>query len=264
VHQPDDRPPAAAYLLPDAIVRNADVDWDRWPVEDYLTENYRQLHPSDAAIIDHHAAYLRRLPPGGLPRSLEFGAGPNLYPLLLVGACCRDINAVEPSASNVAYLRRQLGSGMDASWEPFYERCRAGNPALPVDPAEILARIRVIPGDHRDIEPGTYDLVSMHFVAEAATEDVAEFESFCRCFVAAARPGGHVVAAFMENLGRYQLGNGRQWPHHRVDLEGIRAVFAPLLGDLTLSRIEADPTLPDYGYTGMVLLTGRAWADSQG
>jgi hypothetical protein len=262
--EPARRRPTGAEWLPDGVVRNADVDWDRWPVGDYLGENYRHLHPSDATVIDHHSAYLRGLRPGSITRSLEFGAGPNLYPLLLMGACSREIHAVEPAESSVAYLHQQLEQGMDASWRPFYDRCRSGNPALPVDPAPVLARVRVIRGDARGVPPGGYDLASMHFVAEAATEDREEFQDFCRAFVATVRPGGHLVAAFMENLGRYRLGAGPQWPHHRVDAEGVRAAFAPLAEHVRIERIDADPTLPDYGYTGMVLLTARARSASQG
>lgn len=244
-------------VLPDRPVQNAEVDWDRWPVEDYLTENYRELHPSDAAIIDHHSAYYRRLPADGLARSLEFGAGPNLYPLLLAAACSREIHAVDPSASNVAYLRRQLTDGPDASWEPFYRRCREGNPGLPADLRQALSRVRADQGDGREVTPGGYDLASMHFVAEAATEDAAEFAAFCLAFIRAVRPGGHLVAAFMENLGRYRLGEGPQWPHRLIDADAVRSAFAPHTTELVVQRIDADPTLPDYGYTGMLLLTAR-------
>ncbi|MFD0431670.1 hypothetical protein ACFQ60_44200 [Streptomyces zhihengii] len=31
---------------PAAARRNGDADWDRWPVHDYLRENYRELHPA--------------------------------------------------------------------------------------------------------------------------------------------------------------------------------------------------------------------------
>ncbi len=67
-------------------IRNRDVDWDAWPVEHYLSENYRQLHPSDLAVIDHHSAFFREFAPDSFGRSVEFGAGPNLYPLMLAAA----------------------------------------------------------------------------------------------------------------------------------------------------------------------------------
>src|SRR5690349_6644876 len=130
-----------------AAVRNSDVDWARWPVDDYVAASYGWLHPADAAVIDHHAACYRRLAPGSVACSLELGAGPNLYPLMLAAAASRRIEAVEPSAANVRYLRRQLTQGPDAHWQPFYARCRAGNAALPVGLDEALSRVRVLPGD---------------------------------------------------------------------------------------------------------------------
>lgn len=40
--------------------RNRDVDWDTWPVQAYLAENYRELHPCDAAVIRHHSGFYRQ------------------------------------------------------------------------------------------------------------------------------------------------------------------------------------------------------------
>jgi hypothetical protein len=64
------------------------------------------------------------------------------------------------------------------------------------------------------------------------------------------------VSVFMENLGRYRLG-GRQWPALPVAADDVREAFDEHTIDLDISRIDADPTLPDYGYSGMVLLTAR-------
>ena len=153
--------------VPPIAIRNSEVDWARWPVGDYVAENYGWLHPADAAVIDHHAACYRRLAPDSLARSLELGAGPNLYPLMLAAAASRRIEAVEPSAANVAYLRRQLAQGPDAHWHPFYARCRVRNAALPVDLLEALSRVRVLRGDAATLQPGRYQLASMNFVSSS-------------------------------------------------------------------------------------------------
>jgi len=44
----------------------------------------------------------------------------------------------------------------------------------------------------------------------------------------------------------------------------LRRVFGPLTEDLQVSRIDADPGLPEYGYTGMVLMRGRRRARPTG
>ncbi|MEV5696467.1 MULTISPECIES: class I SAM-dependent methyltransferase [Streptomyces violaceoruber group] len=234
---------------------NDDVDWDGWPVSDYLAENYRVLHPADVAVIAHHSAFYRRLAPHRVDRSVEFGAGPNLYPLILASAVSRRVDAVEAGAGNVAYLQRQVRVGPDPSWEPFHRLCRRLNPDVPATLAEALRPVEVIRADVRELEPGTYGLASMHFVAEGATEDLGEFTDFCRAFARCVEPGGLLVAAFMENMPTYRIGPASRWPGCPVDAQTVTGVFTPLTRELNVTRIDADPTLPDYGDSGMVLLT---------
>jgi hypothetical protein len=238
-------------------LRNAAADWDHWPVGDYLAENYRHLHPSDAAVLVHHSEFYRRFRPDELTRTVEFGAGPNLYPLMLAAAASQRIDAVDRSAACVAYLAGQLRDGPDGSWLPFYARCRQLNPTLPAGLAEALTRVRVVHGQALEVPPGQYDAASMNFVAESVTEEADEFADLCRAFIGSVRPGGHLVAAFMENMASYELGDGSHWPAYPVDGSTVREVFTPHVAGLTVTRIDADPTLPDYGYTGMVLLTAR-------
>ncbi|MEU2762817.1 class I SAM-dependent methyltransferase [Streptomyces sp. NPDC007094] len=241
--------------MPGQVTRNDDVDWDRWPVQDYLAENYRDLHPSDAAVIAHHSAVYRRIRKGGAARSVEFGAGPNLYPLLLASAASRRIDAVEASAAGVRYLLGQLARGPDASWEPFHALCRELNPDVPPTPQKSLSAVRVVHADVRSLEPGTYDIASMNFVAEGVTEDFTEFADFCGRFARSARPGGLLVAAFMENMPTYRIGPASRWPGCPVDSSVVTEVFAPLTDDLRVTRTGPDPSLPDYGDSGMVLLS---------
>ncbi|MFE9132938.1 class I SAM-dependent methyltransferase [Streptomyces sp. NPDC007355] len=239
------------------VRRNRDADWNAWPVADYLAENYRSLHPCDIGVIRHHAAVYRRCAPGSLARTLELGAGPNLYPLMLAGAASRRVDAVEPSAANVRYLRRQLDHGPDDSWEPFYRLCRSLDPALPASCADALRPVRVVRGTAEDLTPGVYDLASMHFVAESVTEDLDEFAAVCAALVRAVRPGGLLLAAFMERMPSYRIGEGPVWPAHPVDEAALREIFTPRTTGLRISRLAKDRTLPEYGDTGILLLAAR-------
>ena len=117
--------------------------------------------------------------------------------------------------------------------------------------------MRVAHGNAFGLAGSGYDLASMHFVAESVTEDADEFVAFCTAFAATVAPGGHLIAAFMENMGRYRLGDGSQWPGIPVDVDTVEQVFAPITKELWISRIDADPGLPEYGYTGMVFLRAR-------
>src|SRR5262245_52133404 len=168
-------------------IRNSDVDWDAWPVEHYLSENYRHVHPADLAVIDHHSTFYRGFAPDSFRRSVEFGAGPNLYPLMLAAAVSRRIDAVEPSAASVAYRRRQVDTGPAETGDEFYRECRVRQPDLPVSLAAALARVEIRPGSSDEVERNAYDLASMHFVAESATEARDEFRALCARFVESVR-----------------------------------------------------------------------------
>jgi hypothetical protein len=243
---------------PDGLLRNSDVDWDQWPVEDYLAEIYRELHVSDAAVIDHHSEFYRRFAPQSLAHTLEIGAGPNLYPLMLAAAASQRIHALDYSASNVAYLERQLTDGADESWIPFYTRCRTLNPDLPQTLTDALSRVYVTQGDGLLMPAGVYDLASMSFVAEGCSEDTAEFTGFCQAFINSVRIGGYLVAAFVEGLQRFRFEeDGAQWPAYPVNEATLRQVFAPSTEGLTLTRIDKDPADLSFEYTGMLLLTAR-------
>ncbi|MEF9881273.1 class I SAM-dependent methyltransferase [Streptomyces sp. P9-A4] len=239
------------------VRRNRDADWDAWPVTDYLAENYRQLHPCDIGVIRHHAAVYRRHAPHSLAHTLELGAGPNLYPLMLAGAASRRVDALEPGAAGADYLRRQLDRGPDESWQPFYALCRSLVPALPATLMEALRPVRVVPGAAGDLVPDSYDLASMNFVAESVTEDFDEFAALCAAFVGAVRPGGLLLAAFMERMPSYRIGTGPVWPACPVDEAALRAVFAPRTTRLRIARLAKDRTLPEYGDTGILLLTAE-------
>ncbi|WP_329625086.1 class I SAM-dependent methyltransferase [Streptomyces sp. NBC_01255] len=235
--------------------RNRDADWNAWPVADYLAENYRRLHPCDVGVIRHHAAVYRTFAPGALPRTLELGAGPNLYPLMQAGAASLRVDALEPSAANVRYLRQQLDNGPDDSWRPFYTLCRSLDPALPESCTDALRRVRVVPGTAEELTDGTYALASMNFVAESVTEDFAEFTALCDTFVRAVRPGGRLVASFMERMPSYRIGEGPVWPACPVDGAALQAVFGPRTTGLRIERLAKDRTLPEYGDTGVLLMT---------
>ncbi|MCQ6553346.1 class I SAM-dependent methyltransferase [Streptomyces sp. C10-9-1] len=234
---------------------NADADWDAWPVDAYLRENYRELHPCDAAVIRHHAAVYRGIAPGSVASAVECGTGPNLYPLMAAAAACRRIDALEPGAGNRAYLRRQLAHGPDPAWQPFYDLCRSLDPALPPALATALSRVRVVPGALGGLPGHRYGLASMTFVAESVTTSAAEFADLCRAFARAVRPGGRLLAAFMAGMPSYRIADGPLWPALPVGEDTLRAVFAPLTASLRITRVAKDPTLPEYGDTGMLLLS---------
>ena len=76
-----------------------------------LAANSRGRPASDDAGIAHHSAFYRDLAPESLGRTVEIGAGPNLYPLFLASGAARRIDAVDRSAAGLGYLREQVAAG---------------------------------------------------------------------------------------------------------------------------------------------------------
>jgi hypothetical protein len=58
-------------------------------------------------------------------------------------------------------------------------------------------------------------------------------------------------------MGRYRVGEGPQWPGYPVDQQIVEAAFDGLVSEMETTRTDFDTTGPDYGYTGMVMLTAR-------
>jgi hypothetical protein len=235
---------------------NHDVAWDDFDTAGYVADNYARLHDLDRRIIADLSPYYRSLPPGSLSSSLDIGTGPNIYPLMLAAAASRRLEALERSASNVAYLRRARREGADPCWTPFWQLCRQLDPALPGDLDEVLRGLTIHHGDALDVPLGQQDLVSMFFVAESVTGDRDEFEQLNLRFAAAAAPGGHLVAAYMAGMPKYELG-GETLPSFPLDRHTLEAVMRPVTRQLRIWQLPADPTLP-YEHDGVLLLTARA------
>lgn len=248
------RPGRSGAVAP--LLFNRDVAWNRFDTAGYLADNYATLHDFDRRIITALSPYYRSLGAGSLASSLDVGTGPNLYPLMLAGAASRRLEVLEYSTRNVAYLERVRRTGADPGWAPFWNLCRQLNPALPADLDRVLDRLTVHHGDAFDLPAHRHDLVSMFFMAESVTGDRDEFAELGRRFAAAATPGGHLVAAYMAGMPRYELG-GETLPSFSLDRDTLEAVMRPVTRQLRIRHLPPDPTLP-YEHDGVLLLTARA------
>lgn len=235
---------------------NRDVAWERFDTGGYVADNYASVHPLDREVIAALSPHYAAIPAGSLAASLDVGTGPNLYPLMLVAAASRRLEAVDCSTPNLRYLERVCQEGAGQGWRRFWALCRDHNPALTDDVDDVLRRLQVRRGDAFALPRRRYDLVSMFFVAESVTGVAAEFEQLCRAFAGAAVPGGHLVAAFMAGMPSYELG-GECLPSYPVDEGAIEAALHGHADDVTLRRLAPDPTLP-YEHDGVLLLTARA------
>src|SRR5262249_19746724 len=107
------------------------IDWDGFDAETYVHQNYgRGILPEDVQIMRFVVANLRdlQISPESLRVTADIGAGPNLYPgLLLAPYIARDgvLELIDRSAANLRYLRDLLegaDGGSQALWSEF--ECR--------------------------------------------------------------------------------------------------------------------------------------------
>jgi hypothetical protein len=97
----------------------------------------------------------------------------------------------------------------------------------------------------------------MFLVAEGAGEDFAGFPEFCHRFAAGVVPGGHPVAAFMDNVPACRTGAASRGPGCPVDPAAVTEVSAPPAEEPAVTRIGSGPPLPDHGGAGTVPPTAR-------
>lgn len=241
--------------------RNADFPWDSFDSDAYLQHNYRDLRGDDRKILELVRDFFgSRSParPARPVRALDVGTGPNLYPALAMMPFCATVSMVEMSARNVAWLNREV-KAYSPSWDVFWSTLR-GHPRyreVP-NPREALAAVaRVRQGSIFDLPTRRYDLGTMFFVAESISAHPAEFDRALEGFVGALRPGALFAAAFMEHSVGYDVGH--DWfPAVSVNEGDITAILKGRSLELDVHRFEVDEDLLREGYTGMILVCGRA------
>jgi hypothetical protein len=259
---PDRNPQIAGARGPVKIPGNADFVWESFDSAAYLDHNYKTLRADDSEILgrvrDHFADHFAEADADGRDLGLsggDVGAGPNLYPALSLLPWCDEIELVEYSLANCAWLRREV-KHFGVNWDPFWELLRE-RPAYAAvaDPRQRLAETaRVVQGSALERGERTWDIATMFFVAESISGRFVEFRAVTAEFVRRLRPGAPFAAAFMEGSIGLDVGNVR----YAAVPVGPRDV-ADCLAAETSVRVErislADNPLRQ-GYTGMLLALG--------
>lgn len=265
---------------------NEDFPWDEFASEWYHHLNYANLRSDDREILctvrdffaDAHAAD----EPGRGWSGIDVGAGANLYPSLCMLPYCDRIRLHEFSASNVDWLKREIGGGFRASWDPFWEALRERAPyATIADPRGRLRSVAdviqgsVFPsapdgeaaGDENaptrnvlhGLPPRSWDIGTMFFGAESMTTDLAEFNVAMRTFMHALRPNAPFACAFMMDSKGYRVGD-EEFPAVAINVDDVTHCLSGLAYavELKVTGLEADLRV---GYGGMIVAVGRVLGD---
>src|SRR5712691_7557592 len=91
-------------------MRNDAAPWAHFYADGYSKANYATMLPEDAQIIEFASRFLvdafAARPPAR--RAVDVGAGPNLYPSLLMLPWTEHITFTEYASSNIEWLQEHL------------------------------------------------------------------------------------------------------------------------------------------------------------
>jgi hypothetical protein len=246
-------------VLPgEPMASNADFPWDEFDASSYLRHNYRLLRDDDKAILELVRDFFASAALDDRHEGGDVGTGANLYPALSLLPWCKKITLVEHSMRNCAWLTEEIRA-YSPSWDPFWDVLRVDPRYAAIqDPRAALAnRATVTKGSVFDLAPRQWDIGTMFFVAESISTRRREFEGAVRSFLRSLVPPAPFAAAFMENSLGYDVG-AQRFPAVPVTPADVRASFNGGASDLLVDQITlGDNPLRD-GYTGMILVRGRA------
>jgi hypothetical protein len=247
-------------------MRNEAAPWSDFDPDRYSKDNYASIYPEDAEIIRFASSFLIEAFDGRpkVRRAVDVGAGPNLYPALLMLPWTEHITFTEYAPLNVDWLKANLVDGPDEwSWQPFWHLMANQHGYADVDrPRQRLAtNHEVRKASVFGLEKQAWQLGTMFFVADGLSEDEAEFEAAVRSFLAALAPGAPFVMAFMEGSPGYDVG-GIGFPAVNVSHQSLVELLAnlPVTG-ATVLRTDKSIRPVREDYEAMLCVTGHVTAD---
>jgi hypothetical protein len=103
--------------------RNADYRWAEFDSEAYFQHYYGEPHPDDDRVISLAVAAMKSAASLGAELDVvDFGTGPNLFPLFCALPRARSLTAWEYAESNVAWLETELSRPDTRSqWRHFWQ-----------------------------------------------------------------------------------------------------------------------------------------------
>lgn len=243
-------------------IRNDAAPWSDFDADGYARVNYATVLPEDEEIIRYATSFLirARSPHPPTLRAVDVGAGPNLYPALLMLPWARHIVFTEYAQTNIDWLARNLSDAPgEWPWQPFWD-LMADQPGYEnvTRPRQRLATQHdIVKVSVFDLPASTWDLGSMFFVADGISSDEAEFEAAVRRFLGALTPGSPFIMAFMEGSAGYDV-SGVRFPGVKITQDSLAELVATLpVTGVSVLRTDKSVRPLRAGYDAMLLLTGH-------
>ena len=241
------------------------VDWDGFDSLAYVYQNYgRRILREDAQIMRFVVDELRDLglAPDSLRTVADIGAGPNLYPALLLApyiAVDGSLELVEHSAANLDYLRAAL-DGMDgeksATWSKFERHLRLLGHRTSIQKVRDVAAVKA--GSIFDLPTDHYDAVMCFFVAESITRDPEVFATALDSLMRSLKPGGLFVTAHMVGSTGYKADlEAAEYPACKLSMSDFEKSYTPYGTFRSILTHHSPEQALRPGYDGMTALVGR-------
>jgi len=239
---------------------NADVDWEGFPADPYLKNNYSKLAEDDRQILEHMRDFFAGAGAVG-GSGLDVGCGPNFYPSMAQLPFCDNVTLIDFCSRNVDRMSEEIGRdhGPDPSWDAFWAVLRVNPAYLHIEDFRALlkGKAKVQYGNVLELDPRQYDIGTMFFVAESMTGETFEFREAVHKFVGSLRKGAPFAMAFMTGSNGYPV-DGKWFPAVSISREDVRECLTGEAEEMEFHDIGMrEPRLRE-GYEGMLLATGRS------
>lgn len=184
--------------------------WHAFDPDQYVADNYTEIAAEDRRILERLANQHLSMC-GQQRRTIEVGAGPNLYPVMAASVSSRHVTLLELSQNNVDYLLRQVDA-LSPHWMTYWHALVALDPRYAEIDFQTYLRtqVEVVADSVYEWQPGTehrFDTVSSHFCVESITSDHAEFRHGLERLFALARPNAVLIAGFLRESNGYSVGS---------------------------------------------------------
>jgi hypothetical protein len=249
---------------------NADFPWDKFDPVDYLQHNYATVRDDDRKILtfvrDFFVRVSSTLPGGAALHGIDVGTGPNLYPALAMLPLCGEVTLYEYSRSNVSWLESQHAAQWPSwrdTWSGFWrvlcEQDIYRHADRPDMGRELSRRTKIVQGSVFDLDPAQnrYDVGTMFFGPESLSQRDEEFHSAIDHLLGVLHPDAPFAIALMEHSDGYFVAKN-EFPATYIDLADVIEYLHGQASDLSSERVGADDDPLRDGYTGMLVVCGRA------
>lgn len=246
-------------------VRPKYSSWDEFDPYEYVERNYgKKILIEDQKIIELVIKRLKKLNVAQQSFQIvaDIGAGPNLYPSMLICPFVKNdgvIELLDISKPNLEYLSNVMNNSEEKeNWVKFETFIRNKGGSLYqniLDRAIKLARVRKESIDN--LSKDKYDAVMCFFATEGIYFERKKFANAIHTLISSVKKGGLLITAHMLGSKGYYAGERTSFPSVYLVVSDLETEFAGL-EELTIDSISHDDQKPArLGYHGMALVIGR-------